>query len=101
MVIYNVTIKIDWSIHEHWLRWVREVHIPDVLATEMFYKYQLVRLLEVDDIDGPTFALQFYAKNIADYQFYIKEFSASLRQKSYDKWGNKFVAFRSVMEVVN
>ena len=41
MVIYNVTIKIDWSIHEHWLRWVREVHIPDVLATEMFYKYQL------------------------------------------------------------
>jgi len=101
MVIYNVTIKVEWSIHEHWLRWMKDVHIPEVLGTEMFYKYQLVRLLEVDDTDGPTFAVQYYAKNLADYNFYIKEFSSSLRQKSYDKWGNKFVAFRSAMEVVH
>ena len=71
MVIYNVTIKVEWSIQEHWLRWMKDVHIPEVLGTEMFYKYQLVRLLEVDDTDGPTFAVQYYAKNLADYNFYI------------------------------
>ena len=32
MIIYNVTINIDASIHDEWLAWIKE-HIPQVLAT--------------------------------------------------------------------
>ena len=33
MYIYNVTTNIDESVHDEWLHWMKEIHIPDVLAT--------------------------------------------------------------------
>ncbi|RYD88038.1 MAG: DUF4286 family protein, partial [Sphingobacteriales bacterium] len=28
MIIYNITVKVYSSIHEQWLHWFREEHIP-------------------------------------------------------------------------
>ncbi|WEK37168.1 MAG: DUF4286 family protein [Candidatus Pseudobacter hemicellulosilyticus] len=101
MIIYNVTIKVAWPIQEAWLQWMQEVHMPEVLATGCFYKSQLVKLLEVDEEDGPTYAAQYYAASRNDYDVYIEHHSPAIRQKSMDKWGDLFIAFRSVMEIVN
>ncbi|MGQ3086877.1 DUF4286 family protein, partial [Flavobacterium sp.] len=30
MIIYNVTINIDDSVHDKWLTWMMEKHIPEV-----------------------------------------------------------------------
>jgi len=46
-------------------------------------------------------AVQYYAESEALYNRYIEYFSASMRQKSVDKWGDKFIAFRSLIQVVN
>lgn len=100
MLIYNVTIKVNWSIHDAWLEWMQQVHMPDVVATGCFTGSQLIRLLETNEKDGPTYAVQYFAKNKADYDRYINKHSVLLRQKSYEKWGDQFVAFRSLMEIV-
>ena len=101
MFIYNVTIKISDSIHIAWLQWLKEVHVPEVLATNCFTSATIVRLLEIDDSDGPTYAVQYAAASKASYNLYIEKHAALLRKKSFDKWGNQFIAFRSLMEVVN
>ena len=101
MFIYNITLKIDWSIENDWLQWMKEEHMPEVLATGCFEKSQLLRLIEVDETDGPTFAAQYTAANREAYDRFISNHAPDLRQKSFDKWGNRFVAFRSVMEVVH
>jgi len=101
MLIYNVTIKVHESIHTAWLQWMKEVHVPEVLATNCFTKATIVRLLEIDDTEGPTYAVQYFAENKASYNLYIEKHSATLRKKSFDQWGNQFIAFRSLMEVVN
>ena len=101
MFIYNVTIKIQVAIHEEWLHWIKEEHIPEVLATHCFTKAVIVRLLEVDDSEGPTYAIQYTAESKAAYNNYIEKYGAALRQKTFDKWGNQFIAFRSLMQVVN
>ncbi len=100
MFIYNVTIKLDHSIHEAWVKWMNEEHIPDVMQSECFEKFQFVRLLEVDEEEGPTYAVQYYAVSKAQYNRYIDLYAPKLRQASTDKWGNKFIAFRTLMEVV-
>ena len=100
MIIYNVTIKVDDSIAEEWLKWMQEEHLPEVLGTGCFSGYRLVRLLEVDDSEGPTYATQYNAASKADYNRYIQLHAAGLREKLQQKWGNGFIAFRSVMEVV-
>ncbi len=101
MIIYNVTIKIQSAILQQWLIWLKEEHIPEILNTGCFTQSNILQLLETDDSEGPTYALQFHAESKAQYNRYIELFSAELRKKSYEKWGDQFIAFRSVMQVVN
>ena len=101
MIIYNVTIKVDKTIAEAWLNWLKDEHIADVTGTGCFTKANILRLLEVDESEGHTFAVQYFAESKAQYNRYIENFAGVMRQKSFEKWGDKFIAFRSVMQVVN
>lgn len=101
MLIYNVTIKVDHSIAAEWLQWLREEHIPDMIGTGCFTHATTLRLLDTDDSEGLTYAVQYHAKDRNDCERYINEFAVVLRQKGIDRWGNKFIAFRTLMEVVN
>lgn len=101
MIIYNVTTKVEASIADEWLQWMKNEHIPDVMQTGCFSSNKVVRLLEVDDSEGPTYAIQYNAESKADYNRYIQLHAAALRDKSYQKWGDRFIAFRSVMQVVD
>lgn len=101
MIIYNVTVKAEQSIAEAWLQWLFDECIPDVMRTGCFSGYRVVRLLEVDDSEGPTYAVQYNAESKADYNRYSELYAPELRRRAIDKWGNRFVAFRSLMEVVS
>jgi hypothetical protein len=101
MIVYNVTIKITNAIHKDWLQWLKQEHVPEVLQTGCFTHANILRLLEVDDAEGPTYAVQYFAESKALYNNYIEKSAAAMRQKSFDKWGSQFIAFRSVMQVVN
>ncbi|HZH95967.1 MAG TPA: DUF4286 family protein [Flavisolibacter sp.] len=100
MIIYNVTIQVDNAIAAEWLTWLQEVHIPDVMATNCFTEFKIVRLLEVDESDGPTYATQYFAESKADYNRYIEIYAPALRQQSINKWGDNFVAFRTLMKII-
>ncbi len=99
MLIYNVTIKIEWGISSDWVEWMKTVHIPEVMNSGCFIKHQFVRILEIDETDGPTYAVQYYADGLAKYNQYIQEFAPLLREKTFEKWGAKFIAFRSLMQI--
>jgi hypothetical protein len=101
MFIYNVTTKLDHSIHERWVEWMKTKHISDVMASNCFVKYQFVRLLDTDETEGVTYAAQFFAESKADYNRYIEIYAPALRDDANRTWGNKFIGFRSLMEVVN
>ena len=101
MIVYNVTIKITDAIHDAWLLWLKEEHVPEVLYTGCFTHATILRLLEIDDAEGPTYTVQYFAESKSLYNRYIEKHAGILRQKSFDKWGNQFIAFRSLMQVVN
>ena len=101
MIIYNVTVKIQDAVKAEWLSWLKEEHIPDVINTGCFSRATILQLLEIDNSDGPTYAIQYVADSKALYNQYIEIFAGIMRQKSFDRWGDKFIAFRSVMQVVN
>ncbi|MCE3282180.1 MAG: hypothetical protein K0Q66_917 [Chitinophagaceae bacterium] len=101
MFIYNVTIKVDASIHDQWLNWMKETHIPAVMSSGCFEKFVLVRLLETDETEGPTYAVQYFALSRAQYNRYIEMHATRLRKESSDQWGERFIAFRTLMEVID
>ncbi|HNF00883.1 MAG TPA: DUF4286 family protein [Ferruginibacter sp.] len=101
MIIYNVTVKVDNSIGDAWLQWLKEEHIPEVVGTGCFTHAVVLQLIEVDNSDGPTYAIQYHAPSKGLYNTYIEQHAPRMRQKGIDKWGDRFVAFRSVLQVVN
>lgn len=100
MFIYNVTVKVDWAIHDAWVQWMQQEHMPEVVATGCFTRSQLLHLLETDETEGPTYAAQYFAENKPDYNRYIEIHAPALRKKTVDKWGDKIITFRSLMQIV-
>jgi len=100
MIAYNITIKLLPQIEKEWVAWQRNEHIPEMLASGCFTDYKLYRLLEQDESDGLTYIIQLFSSSLAQYQAYIDNYAGALRQKALDKWGNRFIAFRTVMQVV-
>lgn len=35
-IVYNVTTKVELSIAEEWLTWLKDEHIPDLIKTGCF-----------------------------------------------------------------
>jgi len=101
MLIYNVTTKIDPSIHEKWVAWMKDYHIPAVMQTGCFTHYHFVRVLDIDDSDGPTYAVQYFIENKEQYNKYIETYASTLRQDSMQLCGQLMIGFRSLMAVVN
>lgn len=99
MIIYSVTINIDSEVHDEWLRWMKEVHMPDVMRTGMFIESRIMKLLNVDD-EGTTYAIQYTARNMKDYERYQEEFAPALQAQHTQRYRDKFVAFRSLLEVI-
>src|SRR5947208_2311581 len=94
-IIYNVTVKVELQIADAWLRWIISEHIPEILQTGCFQSYTIGRLLETDDSEGPTYAIQYRAESKADYNRYIEIHASRMRKKTFDKWGEQCIAFRS------
>lgn len=101
MIVYNVTIKINKEIEAEWIQWQNAEHIPDVMSTGFFTEYKFYKLLELHEEDGLTFVVQYFTNDIENYNRYIKESAPGLRKKAEEKWGENFIAFRTLMQTVN
>lgn len=98
MIIYNVTVKIDKTLSADWVSWMKSKHIPDVLATGIFTDYRLCRIFEDEEDGGETFATQYFCNNLIDFQRYQKEFAPALQQEHMERYRDRYVAFRTLME---
>ena len=100
MIVYNITMKVEWSIAEDWLKWMQEVYITGVLATGYFEKHQFVRLLDVDETDGPTYAVQYYSPSLDEYDKFVKQNAPAFSETLHKQWGDKCIAFGTLMQLI-
>lgn len=100
MIIYNVTINVDESIHDEWLIWIKE-HIPKVLATGKFTEAKLTKVLVEEDMGGTTYSVQYRAKSREALDAYYKEDAKKLRAEGLKKFADKMLAFRTELEIID
>lgn len=99
MIIYNVTINIDDSVHEQWLQWMTEEHIPQVMQTGKFIKANFVKVMVVEET-GNTYSVQYYAEDQQKLREYYQEHAPALRQEGIKRFGDKMLAFRTELELL-
>ena len=100
MIIYNVTVNIDASIHDQWLSWIKE-HIPQVLATGLFTEAKLTKVLVEEEMGGTTYSVQYRAPSREALDQYYNEHAERLRKEGMQLFADKMLAFRTELEVVD
>lgn len=100
MIIYNVTTNIHDSVHDTWLKWMKENHIPDVLATGKFSSAKLVRVVVEEEMGGSTYAVQFFTERRDLLQKYYDEDAPKLRDEVTKLFGDMALSFRTELELI-
>lgn len=101
MFIYNVTINIEEPYADEWLAWMKAQHIPDVLKTGLFTESRMVRVLADEESGGRTYSIQYYFKTMDDFNKYDAQFAPALKAEHTEKYKDKFVAFRTLLEIID
>lgn len=101
MYIYNVTINVDDEVHDAWFDWMKNRHIPDMLATGKFIEAKMSRVMVQEETGGTTYSIQYGLKDKASLVTYYEEDAERLRDDGLKRFGDKFVAFRTEMEVLD
>ncbi len=99
MILYNVTVKVDQNAESDWLKYMKK-HIQDVLNTGCFTGYRMSRLLDQPENEDPTFIIQYECESKAILNIYLEKHAPALRDEVNQLFKDRFVAFRTVMEVL-
>ncbi|HBK89334.1 MAG: DUF4286 family protein [Cyclobacteriaceae bacterium] len=100
MIIYNVTVGVDKRIEQDWLVWMREIHIPDVMRTNMFLGHKMYKILTTDTEETVSYAIQYSAVSLNEIERYLEEFAPALREEVNKKFGEQQAAFRTLLEEI-
>lgn len=100
MLLYNVTINIEKDAEEEWVIWMKETHIPDVLNTGMFVENKFYKILHDSEDGSVNYSVQYFAENMEKIMEYQRSFAHKLQHDAKEKFGEKFVAFRTLLETV-
>ncbi|HKL03543.1 MAG TPA: DUF4286 family protein [Cryomorphaceae bacterium] len=100
MILYNVTVNVDAEARDEWLKWMKETHVPEVLATGLFTEAKIARIM-AEEAGGNAYSIQYFAENMDDYEKYEKEHATDLRREHEKMFGGRCAAFRTLLHIVH
>lgn len=97
--IYNVTVNVADEIHADWMDWMKSIHMPGVMKTGCFVDSQMLKVLYVED-EGHTYSIQYRFLEMSDIEDYQKNFASALQAEYKSRYGDRYTAFRTLLQVV-
>jgi hypothetical protein len=99
MIIYSVTVTIDEDIERSWREYMLGEHIPDVMRTGYFSDFSFQKLLEPRPDEGQaTYNIQYTCDNLERFRAYRDSAAPALQNEHNQKFKDRFVAFRTLLE---
>ncbi|GAA0754890.1 DUF4286 family protein [Psychroflexus lacisalsi] len=100
MFIYNVTTNIEVNVHDEWVEWMKNIHIPAMLQTGKFEGATMSRVDVVESMGGITYSVQYKIQNKVTLERYFEENAEELKKQT-KLFEGQFVSFRTEMEIVH
>jgi len=100
MFIFNTTYLVSDEVHETWLDWVRNQHIPFMLDSTYFTHPQVARVITSDKQDGTSFSVQFHVNDMHTLKQWKNEYSDLFQENCSKQFGTEVIFFTTVLEIV-
>lgn len=101
MWIHNITVHVEPSIEQQWLKWMKEVHIPAYLATKQCNEVKIYRVISDQDLGGVSYATQLFCASEENYQTFIKEHADALNQSVRQQFGESLLSFSTQLKEIS
>jgi len=99
MIIYNVTVSIDDEVHDEWVSWMKDTHIPDVMNTGFFVENKMCRVISHQE-EGNSYSIQYTCEDMKTLHQYQAQHAQRLQAEHSAKYEGKFAAFRTLLEII-
>jgi hypothetical protein len=100
MIIFNITVNISHEAEKDWLKWMKQTHIPEIVATGLLMEHKLLRLLTEIENEGATYTSQFSFRTMEDFLAYQTHFQTEHQEKHHARYNGYYVTFRTLLEEV-
>jgi hypothetical protein len=98
-MLYIVYIAVAEARADSWSDWMREVHIPDVMATGCFAEAVVARDEEADRDGMRAWRIVYRAPSRGVYERYRDEFAEALQRDHTERYQGDFEARRELLDV--
>lgn len=100
MILYNITFNIEPEIQNEWHGWMKNVYLPFVMETELFFDAKMYRLLNEAENQGFTYSVQFFAHSLDLANTYLENHAPVIVEKHNEAFRHKHVSFMTILESV-
>lgn len=98
-MLYTVRVSVHLSSAKEWTRWMRETHIPEVMATGCFEGATMAREPQPDSVDVETWVMVYRAKSAEDFELYQREHAAALQREHTQRYERVVHASRTLLPI--
>lgn len=99
MIIYSVTVSIEQEIEADWLPWMLEEHLPEVMASGYFNRYDFHKIIEpIVDPDRTSYNVLYEIESLEKLNDYRRTAGSILQEKQSSRFGESALAIRSILE---
>lgn len=100
MIIYSVTVSLAPEVESDWREWMISKHIPDVMATDHFVEKRMTKVIDGHEEGAINYNIQYMCESVEKLNDYNEKFAPKLQKEHGDRYGDKFIAFRTLLEIV-
>ncbi len=100
MILYNITVNVTSDIEQDFISWMKSTHIPEVLGTGLFVEHRFYRLLHESEDGSVNYSVQFFTETMDKMMEYERNHAPALRTKTRERYQDKAVSFRSLLETI-
>lgn len=93
-LVYEVTAVVELELADGWERYMRERHIPDVLASGCFTRASLARA------SGGRYLIRYHLATRADLERYLAQAAPALRAEFTARYPGGVALTRETWELV-
>ena len=100
MYVLNITFFINESIEEEWIQWSKPKFEFVRDTSSYFHEFTLLRLLSHEDPSQVTYTCQLHTDSAHKIQLFEIEIEPDLLNDNKNRFGEKSVFFKSLMQIV-
>lgn len=101
MIIYNITFHVENEVLEEGVQYLKKEYIPKAAASGFLHTPRLRRVMQAEEEEGCSFAVQFQVKNVETLRCWLQNEGNALHKELVTRFGSKVAGFTTLLEEID